>query len=138
VDYVPELHRQLQHLVDDRIGILAGEFGIAAAAASRLAVMDCVGRKQHTVVPGVAGLAAAVLALGFPGRGRLDVRPVGRRRLVGVRRVPAELGFEFGDAGGEAGDLAGQRFEAAEVVLHRRGGRASKASGGSGGGIMPP
>ena len=51
----------------------------------------------------------------FFGRGRLDVRAVGRRRLRGVGGGLAESVFEFGDAGGESDDLVGDPFEGAEV-----------------------
>lgn len=55
------------------------------------------------------------------GRGGLDVRAVGRRRLRRVGGGLAEAVFEFGDAGGESGDLGGDRFEGSDVRTHGRG-----------------
>ena len=76
MDDVPQFRGQVDHLVDERIRIVAGEWGAAAVAKLRLALDGGVGRQQDAVVFGVPRLAAALLsALGF-GRRRFDVRPI--------------------------------------------------------------
>ena len=76
MDNVGKLLRPIDDSIGDRLGIVAGELRAAPAAAGRLAVVGFVGGQQDAAVPGMARLAAAVLAAELPGRGRLDVRAV--------------------------------------------------------------
>ena len=105
--------REFDDLMDERLGVVAGE-GVAAVGAGRRPEFDDgVGGQDGAVVAGVAELAALGLAGRRLGRGGLDVGPIGRRRPGRVGGVLAEAGFELGDAGGEGGDLGGDRFEGA-------------------------
>ena len=99
---------QFPDLMAQRLGVGAAE-GFATTSAGRrqarhddLALLD---GDQGAFVFGVSGLAAALAALGAFGSRRLGVRVRGGRRQGGIGRVFAELGFEFGDAGGQEANL---------------------------------
>ena len=97
VNHVAEFHGQLDDLIDHRIRVVAGERGVTAVTLRRLVVADLVRGQDRPLAFGMAGLAATFAARRPLRRGRLDGRPVRRRRL---RRVPGILiqpGFQLRD-----------------------------------------
>lgn len=99
---------QFPNLMTQGFGVGAGQ-GFAAASAGRrqaghdgLALLD---GDQGPFVLGMPRLAAGRAALGAFGSQRLGVRVRGRRRQGGIAGVFAELGFQFGHAGGQDANL---------------------------------
>ena len=59
MDDVPRLHRQLDDLIDDGFGIVAGQGRVTVITMTRLVIDDLVGGQDHSLVLGVTFLAAS-------------------------------------------------------------------------------
>lgn len=89
--------RQLQHLVAQRLRVVAPKGVAAPAAAGGLEDVRAVGREQRPLLALVPGLTAGAAAGGEPWRSPLDPRRVGRGRPGGVGGVLVEALLEVID-----------------------------------------
>lgn len=117
MDHMPEFDRELDHVIDERFGVVAGQRRVASATQRRLMVDDLVGRQDDPLVLGVPLLSAAWSGTGPAWHGGFELRPIGRRRPRGVGGVGVELGLQLGDLGEELSD---DGFELTEVDLGRK------------------
>ena len=97
VDDVPHHHGQIDDLIDEGIGIVAVRGASHSRGIGRLVVDGLVGRQDHALVLDVTGLAAATSLTGRTRDAPLVLGTIRRRRSGGVRRILAELDFEFVD-----------------------------------------
>ena len=113
---------EFDDLMGQGFGVVAGKYLPAVGAGGRSEFDDSVGGRRGRSLRGCPGWAPSALPDGS-WAGRLDLRPVGRRRLGRDGGVLAEAGYEFGDAGGQSGD---DDFECLNVSDRGRGQRGEE------------
>ena len=97
MDHMPHDHRQVDDLIDDRVGVVANQERVAMAAVQRLVIDDLIGRQNHPLMLGMALLSAPAALAGWSRHPAFDPGPVGGRGPRGVGRVLAEASLQRGD-----------------------------------------